>query len=367
MPGPTFQEIKRWCRRIGWPVFGRPRGQIIAVQGRRVVGPCLAGVWLILSSCACEASAPPIKATDPHSPIRLGRTIALPDTKGRIDHLAVDLTGRRLFVAEVANGTVDTIDLRTGAVVNRISGLKEPQGVAWLPVRQELIVACGDGSVHFYGASGQREIAVIPLGDDADNVRIDDRNGQVVVGYGSGGLATIDPASHKVIHRVIFKGHPESFRLMGGNAFVNVPGNAAILAVDRDRQKVTARWSTGVYRLNFPMALDPATHSAVIAFRFPAVLARVDMATGAIVESRPTCGDSDDLFLDGDREIVVCGTGHIHIVEKDRTEARIETEKGSRTALFVPELRTLFLAVPARGHQAAIWEMRVSEAHSSRG
>ena len=33
----------------------------------------------------------------------------------------------------------------------------------------------------------------LSLGDDADNVRIDPRNGMIVVGYGRGGLAMIDP------------------------------------------------------------------------------------------------------------------------------------------------------------------------------
>ena len=33
----------------------------------------------------------------------------------------------------------------------------------------------------------------IDLGDDADNVRIDPQRGQVLVGYGKGALAVIDP------------------------------------------------------------------------------------------------------------------------------------------------------------------------------
>jgi hypothetical protein len=33
----------------------------------------------------------------------------------------------------------------------------------------------------------------LALGSDADNVRIDPRTGNAIVGYGSGGLAIIDP------------------------------------------------------------------------------------------------------------------------------------------------------------------------------
>jgi DNA-binding beta-propeller fold protein YncE len=322
----------------------------------------LALVSLMLASSACSASAPSFNPTDLRSPLILERTILLPDTQGRIDHLAINLAGQRLFVAEVANGTVDMIDLKSGKVVNRIAGLKEPQGVAWLPKQGELVVACGDGTVHFYDQGDQREIAAIALGDDADNVRVDERNGQVVVGYGSGGLATIDPETHRVVSRVTFKGHPEGFRLTGGQAFVNVPDDGAILAVDRDGQKVAARWSTGMHRLNFPMALDPSGRSMTIAYRLPATLARLDTRTGETISSQSICGDADDLFLDGASEMVVCGAGHVDVVRHDRIEATVETSGGTRTGLFVPELRTLFVAVPARGKPAAIWVFRVDAA-----
>jgi hypothetical protein len=67
---------------------------------------------------------------------------------GRIDHLAYDARRGRVFVAELGNGTVEGVDLATGRVIGRIGGLKEPQGLAFLPGRDELAVASGgDGSV----------------------------------------------------------------------------------------------------------------------------------------------------------------------------------------------------------------------------
>jgi hypothetical protein len=41
-------------------------------------------------------------------------TIPLPEVSGRLDHLTVDLKGRRLFVAALENNTVEVIDLRLG-------------------------------------------------------------------------------------------------------------------------------------------------------------------------------------------------------------------------------------------------------------
>src|SRR5438270_9310145 len=62
--------------------------------------------WLLVASlCALPWRGP--LAEPPLAPLVLEATIPLPDTGGRIDHLAVDLRRGRLFVAELGNGTVD--------------------------------------------------------------------------------------------------------------------------------------------------------------------------------------------------------------------------------------------------------------------
>lgn len=310
---------------------------------------------LLLGLPGCSQAQP----TDPRSPLVLERTIALPDTKGRIDHLAIDLADHRLFVAEIANGTVDVIDLEAGKVVGRIAGLSEPQGVAWLPAERELVVACGDGSVRFY-APDRRELARIDLGDDADNVRVDPRNGHVIVGYGKGALATIDPVAHKILRRLALPGHPEGFRLSGARAYINVPDDGSVIAADIDQGRQLARWPTGLHRLNFPLAVDPSGGSITIAYRLPAALATIDTATGSTVSLRSACGDADDLFFAGNHILLVCGAGHVDVIAADGSGERVQTSGGARTGLYVPELNTLFVAVPARGRPAAIWALKLN-------
>ena len=63
----------------------------------------------------------------------------------------------------------------------------------------------------------------IDLGEDADNVRIDPNTHHVLVGYGKGALAVIDPVSRKKIGDVKLQGHPESFQLTadGSEGFIN--------------------------------------------------------------------------------------------------------------------------------------------------
>lgn len=317
--------------------------------------PFVAAPLLLLALPGCGGAQP----TDPHAPLVLERTIPLPDTKGRIDHLALDLTTHRLFVAEVANGTVDEVDLDAGKVMGRIAGLSGPQGVAWLAQQRELVVASGDGTVRFYDPS-LKEAARIKLGGDADNVRTDLRNGHVVVGYGDGGLAIIDPSTHQVVSRMPLPGHPESFRLAGSRAYINVPDDGSVIAADIDRLAVVARWPTGGHRLNFPMAIEPSGKSITIAYRLPAALATIDTATGKTTSLQSGCGDSDDLFLTGNRVLMVCGAGHVDVVIPGKPPARVETRHGARTGLYSPEVDRLFVAVPAGRHPATIWTLKLN-------
>src|SRR5258708_12475819 len=67
------------------------------------------------------------------TPFLLERKIPLGEVRGRIDHLAVDLARNRLFVAELENDTVAFIDLDAYKVMQVISGLSNPQSLAYHP------------------------------------------------------------------------------------------------------------------------------------------------------------------------------------------------------------------------------------------
>lgn len=311
-------------------------------------------------SSACQASPRTTSVNDPSSPLRLERTVALPNVAGRIDHLAIDLPHKQVFVAEYGNDTVDAVDLESGKIAGRITGLHEPQGIVALGDGQ-VVVGCGDGSVHFYNAIDRRELAVLKLGDDADNVRIDARNGHVVVGYGDGALAVIDPVAHRIISTLTLAGHPEGFRLSGATVLINIPDRGAIVAADIDATKVTATWSTGVRRLNFPLAISPDGVWFAVAYRLPAAL-QVRSMDGTVVSTRSSCGDADDLFVEGDRFLLICGAGHVDVsstTNADGEMVRVTTAPGARTGLYVPEMQTLIVAVPARGpNPAALWLLK---------
>ena len=305
---------------------------------------------------ALAGGGPPGLAADAGAPLVLEKTIPLKDVSGRIDHMAIDLTRHRLAVAELGNDTVDVVDLDSGRAVRRIADLREPQGVAFTAGGDALVVANGDdGSVRFFRADDFAPAGRIDLSSDADNVRIDKTTGRLVVGYGGGGLAVIDLVSRAKLADVPLPAHPEGFQLVpdGKRAYVNLPDARQVAAVDLSSGKQVATWQMKGRRANFPMAIDAAGMTLAVAFRSPPRLVLLDAATGAERESIETCGDADDVFFDaGRRRIYVsCGEGAVDVLGRSggkiQRVAQVKTSSGARTALFVPELDRLYVAVRA--------------------
>jgi DNA-binding beta-propeller fold protein YncE len=301
-------------------------------------------------------------------PLRLEAKVPLNDVRGRIDHMAVDLTRHHLFVAALGNGTLAVVDLQAQRLDRMIGGLAEPQGVGYDPATDTVYVAsAGDGSVRLFKGADLSPNGRIELGSDADNIRVDSKAGHIFIGHGDGALAIVDATTHQKLASVPLKAHPESFQLDADTTriFINVPNARAIDVIDRSSRKKIASWPTAGRSANFAMTLDQVRQHVLVAFRHPAELGAFDSADGKLVASIPTCGDVDDVFADAKRHRIYlsCGEGFIDVLVENgasyRRTSRIATAGGARTSLFVPELDRLLVAVPAKGEtSAAIWIFR---------
>jgi YVTN family beta-propeller protein len=306
---------------------------------------------------------------DAADPLRLARTIPLGNVAGRIDHMAADPDGQQLFVAALGNNTVEVVDLKAGKVLKSISGFHEPQGVAFVKDKELIAVASGeDGKCRLIHAKSLNEIKTYQLGVDADNVRYAAMEKRLYIGFGNGAMGVIDMEAGKRLADIKLAAHPESFQLEtnGPRIFVNLPSAHQISVLDRKRGEVVANWPVEMAQANFPMALDETGHRAFIGCRSPAKVLVYDTESGKSVAEFSTVGDTDDLFYDQPaRRLYVCGgEGFIAVHQKREQDhfaelARIPTAAGARTALFVPSMDRLFVAVPRRGSQAA--ELRVYE------
>jgi DNA-binding beta-propeller fold protein YncE len=301
-------------------------------------------------------------------PLRLEKTIELPDVQGRIDHMAIDVKGERLFVSALGNNTLEVIDLKAGKRAKTIGQLKEPQGVLYVPATDRLYVANGnDGSVRIFDASSYVPLKTLDYGDDADNLRYDSAHKRIYVGYGSGALGEIGSDGKKVAD-IKLDAHPESFQLETDSPriYVNLPNSRKVAVIDREKHTILAIWKTDMAFDNYPMALDESERRLFVVTRKPARLLVFDTTTGKIVQKLPAVGDCDDVFYDKTRKRIYAsgGDGGISIfqqVDSDhyKESARIPTVKGARTSFFSAELDRLFLAVRRQGSQSAAIEVFV--------
>jgi DNA-binding beta-propeller fold protein YncE len=297
------------------------------------------------------------------APLQFEAKIPLGNVAGRIDHLAIDGRRQHLFIAELGNNTVGVIDLAKRAVIHRMTGLSEPQGVAYIEAQDTIYVANGgDGSVHLYRGNDFAERGRLALGVDADNIRFDVKASRLVVGYGSGALSVIDPATGKGVANYALKAHPESFQIdtNSNRIFVNLPEARVIAVLERSGGKLLAQWPMD-YAANFAMALDRERPRVFSVFRRPAKLVGFATDTGKVLAETDTCGDADDLFIDAKRQriYVICGEGFVDVfnaADKLIRLARVPTVTGARTGLFVPELDRLYVAARAQGSApATVW------------
>jgi hypothetical protein len=301
------------------------------------------------------------------TPLHLERTIGLPDVQGRIDHMAIDLAGERLFVAALGNNTLEVIDLRAGKRIRSITGLNEPQGVIYLPGFQRLFVTNGgDGSCKVFDGNSLNLLDNVKFSEDADNMRYEPHTQHVYVGYGAGALGTFAAKTGKHLWNVRLAGHPESFQLeqSGARIFVNVRPANQVAVVDRKKREVTATWLLKDAKDNFPMELDETNHRLFIGCRNPAKIIIYDTESGKTVGRLDIAGDIDDIFYDlkAKRLYASCGEGLLYVFQQIDPDhyvvmARISTAKGARTSLFVPDQGRFYLAVPHRGEQQA--EVRI--------
>jgi DNA-binding beta-propeller fold protein YncE len=305
--------------------------------------------------------APIVQAAE--APLDLLATIPLPNVKGRIDHIAVDVKGHRMFVAALGNNTVEVLDIEANRHLKSIPGFGEPQGVGYLPEGNRLYVANGDaGRVDILDGTTFTVVKRVTGLDDADNVRYDSARQSVIIGYGKGALRILRAETGEAAGDVPLAGHPESFQFEreGTRVFVNVPSARQVAVVDQVKRSVITTWKVAETQKNFPMALDERGRHLFVGARSPATMLIYDIDSGNIVAKEPIGGDTDDIFFDAERKrvYVICGEGRLDVFSADdrggySSRVSTPTAPGARTGLFVPEYGRVYIAAPANGNLPA--------------
>lgn len=290
--------------------------------------------------------------------------------------MAVDTNSGRVFATVYGNDTLEVLDVHRGKQIHVIAeGLDEPQGVAYIPDENRIVVSNGgDGSCKIFDGETYKLIASVKFPADADQLRYDALSKLIYVGYGEGSIGIIDEATSKRLPEDFDMGaHPESFQLQasGRRIFVNLASKSEVAAIDRDSKKVET-WKLTDAGTNFPMALDEEHKRLFIAARRPARLLVLDMDTGKQIASLPGAADTDDMWYDATRKriYVPSGEGFIFVYQQIDADhyariAKIPSAIGARTSAYFGQVgkhNSLYVAVPGRsGRGAELWVFETRE------
>src|SRR6202171_1990912 len=229
-------------------------------------------VALTLTACQSKKSSvsPAAPSGAESTPLVLTGQVPLEGVKGRFDHFA---SGKgKVFVSGLGNNSVEVIDLFQGTRSHEITGVPNPQGVAFSPEANKLFVASEKGKLYIYDGDSYKLITTLDFDGGADNLRYDAATKRVYVGCGddekTSAIAVVDAMTNQRIDEYKIGGEPESFQLekSGPNIYVNIPDLKQIAVINRDTKAIT-RWPLKGLLMNFPMALDEADHRLVVAIR----------------------------------------------------------------------------------------------------
>ena len=314
---------------------------------------------------ACFGSVASVFADEP---LRLlGRTY-VPGFEGDFDHFAMDMKGNRLFLAGEEKGTLEVFELKSGKHLKTVTGLDSPHAIHYLADRNRIIVTdSGDGMSKVLDGKTYAVVGTMKLVPGADVMTYDPstRHLWVVTGGKNASakmkdttVSIVDPGSGKVLGDVKFDtDFTEGIvaEQKGDRVFINVAGKHQVAVVDKKTRKVIATWPVKEGENNAPIALDEASKRLFVVTRKPFRLVVIDTDSGKSVASFEAPQRTNELMFDqANKRLYLTGDDHVAVFQQDdadhyREIARVASDKGAKTAILVPELNRLYVAVAGKG------------------
>ncbi len=322
----------------------------------------------VLASLSAQAHA------QDNVPLRLVQSIPLPNVKGRMDHLGVDIEGKRLFAAALENNTLEVIDLKAGKRVFSIPGQSKPQGVFYSPDFKRLFVDNGDdGTCKIYAGDTFKLIDSLPLGTDADHVGYDPATKYLYAAYGdakSGALGIIDTRTAKHIGDIKVDARPGGIKIekSGPRIFLRFTGTANLGVVDREKREAIATWPVTEAKASNSLALDETHHRLFDGTNNPPLLIVFDTESGKQITQLEGLAGIDDTWYDAARKRIYASGGReseagkppgfVYVYQQGDADhydliAKVPTRPNSQTSIWVPQLNRYYVSASSNDTQDA--------------
>ena len=328
----------------------------------------LAGV-LVLTTLAAGG-----RAQQGPAPLRLVQSIPMPAGFVHFDHFGVDAKGGRLFATFEDHNTVEVFDLKTGKKLRSLTGFEVPHNVLYLQELNEVVITDGAGTVSMLRGDTLETIHTVKLARNADFVVYDAKTQLFYVTNGGHAanmtyaLVSVIDLNGKHVGDIRVDGVHIEFltgEKSGPRLFVNVADKHEVAVIDREKREVTSLWPLPDAEENLPLAVDEDRRRVFVVSRKPPAMFVLDGASGKVITSLPSVGDSDDMAYDArNRRIYVSGgEGYVSVFEQDDADhytvlGKVPSGPGGSTSVFVPELGRLYVGV-RRGKNSA--ELQIFE------
>lgn len=319
-----------------------------------------------LSVAAGWAGAQAMPGPDP---LRLVDTIPLPHVQGRIDHLSVDVAGRRLFISALGNHSVEVVDVGSDKWLRSLPGMKKPQGECYVPHPAKLFTADGEaGEVKVYRGARLQLLSAVKLDLGPDAEAYDPSTGLIYVGYGGedagksyGEVGIISAVTDTHVGDIRTHAHPGAILVgqPGRSLFITVPKTQEISRIDAPSGRIVATWKAGAGS-PVSLALDHSHGRLFVGTRKPAEVEVFDSGTHRLITALPSVGLMDGLFYDALHHRIYAsgGEGYVAVYRQMSADryaqiAKVPTAPNARTSLWVAQLDRYYVAVPSDGSQGA--------------
>jgi DNA-binding beta-propeller fold protein YncE len=273
--------------------------------------------------------------------------------EGRWDYITVDAPNHRLFVTRTTH--TQAIDAETGKVLGDIPGQKNSHGVAIVPKLNRGFITDGGGNgeivifdLRTYAVLGK--LSALP---DADGIIYDEKTDRVLAVCGDSSALLvfkpdIDPKEGKIDSPIKLPGGPEFLAVDdAGKAYINIEDKDVVAVVDLNASRVVAQWPVAPGGHPVGMSIDRHAHRLFIGCRDPQKLVVMNAENGEIEASFPLgAGVDATAFLDGqafascrDRTLSVAGekSGKLEV------EQTVITPEGARTLGIDAAKRRIYL------------------------
>lgn len=288
--------------------------------------------------------------------------VELPGYHGDFDHFAVDLGANRLYLAAEDHSTLEVFDLKTVKHLRTIGGFATPHSIFQFPEAHQLLLTDGSELVKRLDERNLTVVGSIRLHPGADSIGYDTSSRHLYVVTGGkdvkltqSWLSEVDPVSGKELGSLRFdSAHVEAMAIEqhGPRLYINVTDKNELDVIDKATRSILARWPIREARQNALVQVDEGTRRLFVVTRDPARMIVLNADTGASLASFNAPGHVDgEIFDSANRRIYAAGgEGYIGVYEEQAAGtvvelARVPSAAGAKTAILVPELHRLYLAV----------------------